>query len=133
MSKEEIVIVIPEAASGDLVELTKFLCDEMGFDGSGGLGGSYGYGVDYENDTFMMHRFCWCEQDDCKWCSGYAPNFLYKPTGAKIWWYKWIGRGEEMKGKLPKDWLKQCQDSVSTAASTGSYTTEEVQENANDD
>ena len=25
-----------------------------------GLGGEGGYGVNYENDVFMMHRFCWC-------------------------------------------------------------------------
>jgi hypothetical protein len=28
------------------------------------------YGITYENDLFMMHRFCWCDQSDCPWCLG---------------------------------------------------------------
>jgi hypothetical protein len=28
------------------------------------------YGVDFENDIFMMHPYCWCEKEDCKWCGG---------------------------------------------------------------
>lgn len=96
----------------------------------GVLGGMWGYGAEYENDTFMMHPYCWCEREDCKWCggnagpisvhSGYftdgpqndeaglAPNFLYKPTGAKVWWYKYIGRGVEETGELPDDWYEKC-------------------------
>lgn len=36
----------------------------------GGLGGRFGYGANFENDVFMMHPFCWCEGEDCLWCSG---------------------------------------------------------------
>ena len=50
------------------------------------------YGVEHENDVFMMHPFCWCERQDCPWCGGGAPNFWYKPTNFKVWWYKYIGR-----------------------------------------
>lgn len=28
------------------------------------------YGTNFENETFMMHRYCWCEEDDCPWCGG---------------------------------------------------------------
>ena len=28
------------------------------------------YGINYEDDTFMMHKFCWCEREDCPWCNG---------------------------------------------------------------
>lgn len=143
------------------------------------------YGRDVDNDTFMMHRYCWCEREDCPWCAGCtcpdaaythyidgkevsgaeydaawdeatppwpfakhkfgtpefeaydvwwqgelekrnarfkivhtptcfyctdgyrefggepgkgAPNFWYKPTGLKVWWYKHIGRGTEVVG-----------------------------------
>ena len=36
------------------------------------------YGTDFENDVFMMHRYCWCDQDNCPWCGeAGAPNFLY--------------------------------------------------------
>ena len=117
MSKDKLVIVLPEAASGPLVELTEYLSNELKLDGGYGLGGENGYGVEYENNTFMMHPFCWCERNDCAWCEpdkdgNVAPNFLFKPTGYKVWWYKWIGRGQEAKGKLPKDWLQKCKDSV---------------------
>src|SRR5690606_35696842 len=118
------------------------------------------YGVEYENDVFMIHPFCWCERQDCPWCGGCectsdsfryfiddrevtleewiefynkakdkeeadrrrtrrhdpvcdfclgkgifsqhgsepgkgAPNFWYKPTNLKVWWYKYIGRDME--------------------------------------
>lgn len=117
MSKEKLVIVLPEAASGPLVELTEYLSKKLGLDGGYGLGGENGYGAEYENDTFMMHPYCWCDRDDCKWCGDErAPNFIYKPTGYKAWWYKWIGRGQEAEGKLPKNWLQQCKDSVERQA-----------------
>ena len=54
------------------------------------------YGTDFENDTFMMHRFCWCEQDDCAWCCGNEPNFRHKGLGLEVRWYKYIGRGMEI-------------------------------------
>lgn len=29
------------------------------------------YGTNYENDVFMMQRFCWCEREgECPWCTG---------------------------------------------------------------
>ena len=114
--KIDIQIIIPEGASTNtelgLVTLTEALVKKKGLDGGVGLGGENGYGADYENDTFMMHQYCWCDQDDCKWCAKNAPNFVYKPTKCKIWWYKWIGRSQEQKGKLPESWLKNCVDSI---------------------
>jgi hypothetical protein len=66
------------------------------------------YGTDYENDVFMMHRFCWCEREECGWCSGDKPNFLFKPTGFSVTWYKYIGRGMELSDEcLPNDFLQQ--------------------------
>lgn len=60
------------------------------------------YGTNFENDTFMMHQFCWCGRDDCPWCreNDKAPNFHYKPLDFKVWWYKYIGRDMEMTGDL---------------------------------
>lgn len=117
---KEITIITPKPAEGALVELTEYLSEKLSLDGGNGLGGANGYGVEYENDTFMMHPFCWCERDDCAWCtwetdSDRAANFLYKPTGTKVWWYKWIGRGQEQKGELPVDWLEKCKQSVKPA------------------
>lgn len=108
-------VILPYQADSDLVYLTEYLTKNVfkgEWQGGGLLGGEFGYGVDYENDTFMMHQFCWCEEDTCKWCGKNEPNFIFKPTGYKLWWYKYIGRGEESKGKLPLDWLKQCVESV---------------------
>ena len=73
--------------SNELIKLTKYLTKKVFkgvWQGGGLLGGEYGYGVDFENDTFMMHHFCWCEKKDCLWCSGKAPNFLFKPTKAEV-------------------------------------------------
>lgn len=158
---------------------------------SGMLGGHYGYGAIYENDTFMMHPFCWCDADDCPWCAPCAcpdsawvyyiddkvvsddeytdfyerelgpvptglsgsewpayeaqaemvnarrrveftpecrwcldpdaprPNFLHKPSGSKVTWYKYIGRSMEITTWAP--WPEIISDSLASlgAPSTG--------------
>lgn len=66
------MIVLPEVISTEvadgLCQLTEEL-HQLGHMISGGvLGGTYGYGSDFENDVFMMHPFCWCERSDCPWC-----------------------------------------------------------------
>lgn len=77
---DSLEIVVPEGSFGEpetntiagaLRELTKRL-QGVGIeaDSSCGLGGEYGYGVNYETDTFLIHRYCWCERDDCPWCAG---------------------------------------------------------------
>ena len=114
---EKIEIIIPKGATNKielgLVELTEYLSKKLKIETGYGLGGEFGYGVDFENNIFMMHQFCWCEKDDCPWCGEEdRPNFIFKPTNAKVWWYKWIGRSQKQKGRLPKDWLKKCKNSV---------------------
>lgn len=114
--KEKIEVIIPKGASTKvdwgLVELTRQIGLKTKQSGGYGLGGTNGYGIEFENDIFMMHPFCWCEDDDCKWCSKGEANFLYKPTGCKITWYKYIGRDQEKVGTLPKDWLQNCINSL---------------------
>ena len=166
------------------------------------------YGTAVENDEFMMRPYCWCERDDCRWCSedacgcehlnpwyewdgervtwdqvqaklpphdlphnvakhgtpeykkataafeaamsfrdahlaqwwparahtcepsgmmadreqGYtwlpsqsAPNFWHKPSGFKVWWYKYIGRDMETHGTPPVDLLERCLASLPNA------------------
>lgn len=114
-AKAEIRFIFPPTAESTvelaLVELTKHICRKTGGSGTYGFfGGPYGYGEDYENDVFMMHVNCWCGK--CKWCRGGRPNFLYKPSGTSIVWYKWIGRDQEQTGELPKDWFEKCVDSL---------------------
>jgi hypothetical protein len=114
--KKILHVVVPQGASSSdeqsLVELTRQLRLKTGESGGFGLGGQDGYGINYENDVFMMHPYCWCEQDDCKWCSKDEPNFIFKPTKCGIRWYKYIGRDQVQEGKLPADWLKQCINSI---------------------
>lgn len=68
---EEAIRAAREVAAG-LRQITSVL-DERGLadGGAGGLlGGEYGYGADFRNEVFSLHRYCWCEQDDCAWCVG---------------------------------------------------------------
>lgn len=114
--KIDIQIIIPKGAETDiemaLVKLTEALAKKKGLGGGFGLGGENGYGAEYENEIFMMHPFCWCDKDDCRWCAKNEPNFVYKPNKTKIWWYKWIGRDQKQEGKLPNNWLKNCIKSI---------------------
>lgn len=112
----KIEIVLPKGATTStelkLVELSRQIRLKLGLEASCGLGGLDGYGYDYENDIFMMKPYCWCEKEDCKWCYGDNPNFLYKQTNAKIWWYKWIGRSQKQEGELPENWFEKCLESI---------------------
>ena len=50
---------------------------------------------------------------NCRGGRNFAPNFLHKPTGTKIRWYKYIGR--DMEIELHGDWrqiLDACVNSV---------------------
>ena len=84
------------------------------------------YGTDFENDEFMMHHFCWCERGDCRWCSEDAcgcehqmpaPNFWHKPSGFKVWWYKYIGRSQETVGSC--DWPAAERDCLAAISAGG--------------
>lgn len=140
-------LVLPERSEDVISEglrlLTKVLDTKKLADaGNFVLGGEFGYGANFENDVFMIHRYCWCGKEECLWCrdgspkdvkmwgdGSYledgseprevisAPNFWHKKSGLKIWWYKWIGRSMEMvslEGNLI-EWdkiLKSCIDSL---------------------
>lgn len=58
------------------------------------------YGVDFENETFRMYRYCCCEEADCKFCGTDATGFLHKPSGSTVDWYKYIGKKGGMQIKL---------------------------------
>ena len=96
-------VVVPEGSfgvedeetwAGLLRRLTREL-DQRGVDaGHGCLGGDYGYGADYENDVFLMHGYCWCEQDDCPWCVGCScpeSAFHYFVDGQEVACEEWDG------------------------------------------
>ena len=160
-------VISDSQVADDLCWLTEFLTRTGAApEYHGGiLGGPFGYGVEFENDTFMMHPYCWCERDDCPWCWGCdcpedawiyevagqrvdwqtfldeydrtgnsnrrsrknedlscdycrgtrvsAPNFLHKPSGTRVGWYKYIGRGMDVD--VRGDWrtiLAECVEST---------------------
>lgn len=108
----EVEIILPECSDDEISEglrdITRALDPKILVHGV--LGGEHGYGADFENDVFKMHYYCWCESEDCPWCGETnAPNFLHKPSGSIIHWYKYIGRGMEVKLKAPwKNIEKEC-------------------------
>ena len=56
-----------------------------------------------ETDKFIVYPFseedieCNCNRANCL-CA--KPNFFYKPTDFKIWWYKYPMRGAEMSPEI---------------------------------
>jgi len=113
--------------------------------GGGCFGGEYGYGVEFENETFLMHPYCWCDKEDgsCLWClrdhpefipllsarfgttedgyydeaTGYfdPPHFWHKPSGLRVRWYKYIGRGMGVRAEgdiTAHDVLASCLESL---------------------
>jgi hypothetical protein len=144
----EITIVFPEADDDEISDGLRTLTaacrsafpdEDWGY----GLGGENGYGVNHENDVFMMHRFCWCSGYECPWCSysgeegahfqerhrargalpdldcGQAPNFWHKPSGVRVIWYKWIGRDNAVHvpdGVRFADVLADCLTSIAPTA-----------------
>lgn len=118
---ETIKIIIPKVATTqiefDLIKLTKLIEKKTNKEAPQGfLGGSYAYGINYQNDTFLIHQFCWCENEGCAWCFGNAPNFSYNKGIFDVHWYKWIGRDTQLSKKITlKDWkiiMKDCLKSL---------------------
>lgn len=134
---DKIVVITPPVASTaedeDLVALTEFIHKSTlpGEPYGYGLGGPFGYGIEFENDTFEMHPFWW---GDCTCgvpedangfsmgghqptCRYEMPNFRHKTSGIEVRWYKWIGRSMEWKGQpSPERWraiFAECVASVS--------------------
>lgn len=77
---------------------------------------------DYTNDVFEMRSYCWCdatweENPDHPHAHGCPPNFVYKPTGLVITWYKHANRGATSNKKYPgaRTWfevIKHCIGSI---------------------
>jgi hypothetical protein len=77
---------------------------------------------DYINDVFEMRSYCWCdatweEDPEHPHAHGCPPNFLYKPTGMVITWYKHANRGATSNKQYPgaRTWfeiIKHCIGSI---------------------
>jgi hypothetical protein len=83
----------------------------------GFLGGEFGYGAHWENETFLMHPYCWCERDDCPWCGGcQCPEtaFHYFVDNKEVTFGEWMSFFDHevytkaTGGKINsfKEWLK---------------------------
>jgi len=66
-------------------------------------------GAEYKTDKFEVKAYCWCDGERHE--NGCPPNFLYKPTGFIVNWYKHLGRGASMNRKItPKEATKMFDD-----------------------
>lgn len=123
--KNKIIITRPPTADMDdmmdsgLISITEAIskCDPKLLS-HGCLGGQFGYGAKFNNKVFMMHPYCWCEQDGCGWCNGEKPNFLHKKSGLSVTWYKWIGRSMEVKNPNSVSILKVIEDCINSLKTT---------------
>lgn len=82
--------------------------------------GADSYGEEFSNDVFEMHRYCWCDGDKCPQCgTGEQPNFLYKPTGFRLTWYKYPMRdaytNQEVTPSMFRDMMTACIASLAHA------------------
>ena len=78
-----------------------------------------GYGVhefrkerDFENDTFIIRPYYWGEDEEI----AQLPNFVYKPTGLEIKWYKYPMRdaysNQDIDIESFKAVLRRCEESM---------------------
>lgn len=91
----EIHIYTPPVAEDeielDLCELTRIIVEKgLGDEPGYGLGGHWGYGTNFENDVFMIHSFCYCEQDDCPWCASCSCEYSYYIDNKKVTYEEWV-------------------------------------------
>lgn len=68
----------------------------------------------YENDVFCILPFWWGDEDNLEELD--KPNFLYKPTGLEIEWYKYPFRSSYMNQDLSIEELRyifeRCYQSI---------------------
>lgn len=57
----------------------------------------------FENDTFALRAYCWCDGDDAGHEEGCPPNFEHKASGVHVRWYKHAGRGSTVNKVVTAD------------------------------
>ncbi len=64
----------------------------------------------FENEICVIRPYDWSEPDER------LPNFEHKPSGFKVWWYKYAFRGAEMNQRRSTEEIKalfqSCADSI---------------------
>ena len=88
-------------------------CDFLfrnGFDGYGHV--EWSKESDFENDTFIIRPYYWGEDEEI----AQLPNFVYKPTGLEIKWYKYPMRdaysNQDIDIESFKAVLRRCEESM---------------------
>ncbi len=78
-----------------------------------GIGGNAA--CKFENDTFLMQDYCWCDGENKGHENGCPPNFVHKPSGLIFTWYKHFGRGITSNKKLNGiDWASVIVDCINS-------------------
>lgn len=106
-------------ATDGLYMIAQIIAEDRGKDPLGGwvtLTSNSGE-EEYINDIFEMRPYCWCDGEHEGHQDGCPPNFIYKPTGLSIQWYKHAGRGIVANQKYNSAiyWfniVKSCIDSI---------------------
>ena len=95
---------------GDYQEIFQEFLFENGFDGYGRLEGSDE--PEFENDTFIIRPYYWGEDEK----EQILPNFVYKPTGVEIKWYKYPMRdaycNKDISVEQFKRIIDECKESM---------------------
>lgn len=95
-------------------EFVDFLYDN-GWDGHAIRGDGFDASYEWENDTFIVRAYYWGE-DEAK---AELPNFVYKPTGLEINWYKYPMRdaysNQDVSVEDFKQILVKCAESMKGA------------------
>ena len=89
----------------------KFL-DANGWDGHAIRNDDCDDPYNYENDTFIIRAYYWGEDEEL----AELPNFVYKPTGLEIRWYKYPMRdaysNQDVDIATFTDILRACERSL---------------------
>jgi hypothetical protein len=82
------------------------------------------YSTQFDNDVFMLHRYCWCEREDCAWCSGCncpSSAFHYFVDGKEVGYRGWADFFQAEMKSTSKDnhdkWMKMA-DAVNKRRTT---------------
>ena len=79
------------------------------------------YGIGRSNDVFEMRMYDW----NLELGEPSPPNFHYKPTDYKLWWYKYAGRemmaNRDITHTELDNIIAQCEKSRKGNAETGQY------------
>lgn len=90
------------------------LCKEHGIPWKEGWGSAVHCDCGFDQLWKAWVRNNWHSED----CPTARPNFLHKPSGATVNWYKYIGRGMEVQAPAGFDWRACIQECIASASAS---------------